>query len=113
MPLRYRHIGFSLSVSAQWLSAFLTTFAGPIAIADTSVGWKTWIWFLVFNVIAGPYGKHSSPLTSNTSFIHVALPPYNSPPPLTPLPPSPTDPPPKKSTSAARRPAAARSRRST
>lgn len=61
MPLRYRHIGFSLSVSAQWLSAFLTTFAGPIAIADTSVGWKTWIWFLVFNVIAGPYGKHSPP----------------------------------------------------
>ncbi|KAK8241047.1 hypothetical protein IWZ00DRAFT_547572 [Phyllosticta capitalensis] len=54
MPLRYRHIGFALSVSAQWLSAFLTTFAGPIAIADASVGWKTWIWFLVFNVVAGP-----------------------------------------------------------
>lgn len=87
MPLRYRYIGFSLSVSAQWLSAFLTTFAGPIAIADTSVGWKTWIWFLVFNVIAGPYGKHSPPppLASNTSFIHVAPTPYNSPPPLNPL----------------------------
>lgn len=57
MPLRYRHIGFSLSVSCQWIAAFLTVYAGPIAIADTNVGWKTWIWFLVFNVIAIPYGK--------------------------------------------------------
>ncbi|KAL9109794.1 MAG: hypothetical protein Q9227_005663 [Pyrenula ochraceoflavens] len=55
VPLRYRHIGFALSVSAQWLMAFVTVFAGPIAIADPSVGWKTWIWFLVFNFIAVPY----------------------------------------------------------
>jgi hypothetical protein len=39
--------------------AFTTVFAGPIAIADPSVGWKTWIWFLVFNFIAIPYGKWS------------------------------------------------------
>ena len=57
MPLRYRHIGFPLSISSQWLMAFLTVFAGPIAIADPNVGWKTWIWFLVFNAIGGPFGK--------------------------------------------------------
>lgn len=71
MPLRYRHIGFSLSVSCQWLMAFLTVFAGPIAIADKSVGWKTWIWFLVFNFIAIPFGMFESPhgvlpLTNNS-----------------------------------------------
>lgn len=59
MPLRYRHLGFSLSVSCQWLMAFVTVFAGPIAIADPRVGWKTWIWFLVFNAIAVPFGKHT------------------------------------------------------
>lgn len=57
MPLRYRHIGFALSVSCQWLMAFLTVFAGPIAIADPSVGFKAWIWFLVFNFIAIPFGE--------------------------------------------------------
>ncbi|KAH7055557.1 sugar transporter-like protein [Macrophomina phaseolina] len=73
MPLRYRHIGFSLSVSAQWLSAFLTTFAGPIAIADTSVGWKTWIWFLVFNAIAGPYVYFCCPETRGHTLEEVDL----------------------------------------
>lgn len=34
--------------------AFLTVYAGPIAIE--SVGWKTWIWFAVFNVVGFPYG---------------------------------------------------------
>jgi hypothetical protein len=57
MPLQYRHVGFALSVSCQWLAAFLTVYAGPIAIADPNVTWKTWIWFLVFNAIAIPYGK--------------------------------------------------------
>src|ERR1700744_3263050 len=60
MPLRYRHIGFALSVSSQWIMAFLTVYAGPIAIADKSVGWKTWIWFLVFTIIAAPFGKATS-----------------------------------------------------
>lgn len=45
MPLRYRNIGFALSVSCQWLMAFITVYAVPIAIADPSVGWRTWIWF--------------------------------------------------------------------
>jgi hypothetical protein len=63
MPLRYRHIGFSLSVSCQWLAAFLTVYAGPIAIADPNVSWKTWIWFFVFNAIAVPYGTSRATLT--------------------------------------------------
>lgn len=55
MPLRYRHVGFSLSISAQWLFAWLTVFAGPIA-AERS-GWRVFAWFLVFDVIAIAYGK--------------------------------------------------------
>ncbi|KAL1964875.1 hypothetical protein VTN77DRAFT_6228 [Rasamsonia byssochlamydoides] len=53
MPLRHRHTGVGLSISSQRLMAFLTVYAGPIAIA--SIGWKTWIWFAVFNVIGFPY----------------------------------------------------------
>ncbi|PGH07084.1 hypothetical protein AJ79_06362 [Helicocarpus griseus UAMH5409] len=53
MPLRHRHTGVGLSMSSQWLMAFLTVYAGPIAVAN--VGWKTWIWFAVFNVIGFPY----------------------------------------------------------
>ncbi|KAF2816325.1 sugar transporter-like protein [Mytilinidion resinicola] len=63
MPLRYRHVGFALSVSSQWLMAFVTVYAGPIAIADPNVGWKTWIWFLVFNAIAAPYVYFCCPET--------------------------------------------------
>ncbi|OCK86855.1 uncharacterized protein K441DRAFT_683033 [Cenococcum geophilum 1.58] len=29
----------------------------PIAITDTNVGWKTWIWLLVFNAIAASYRR--------------------------------------------------------
>lgn len=58
MPLRYRHIGFSLSISCQWLFAFVTVFAGPIAVTNGGThGWTTWIWFLVFNAISVPFGK--------------------------------------------------------
>ncbi|KAF2876441.1 sugar transporter-like protein [Massariosphaeria phaeospora] len=53
MPLRHRHTGVGLSMSAQWLMAFLTVYAGPIGFE--SVGWKIWIWFAVFNVIGFPY----------------------------------------------------------
>lgn len=55
MPLKHRHTGVGLSISSQWLMAFLTVYAGPIAQA--SVGWKTWVWFSVFNVIGFPYGQ--------------------------------------------------------
>ncbi|KAF1996047.1 sugar transporter-like protein [Amniculicola lignicola CBS 123094] len=53
MPLRHRHTGVGLSISAQWLMAFLTVYAGPIGFER--VGWKIWIWFAVFNVIGFPY----------------------------------------------------------
>ena len=60
MPLRYRHIGFSLSISCQWLFAFVTVFAGPIAVTNGgSHGWATWIWFVVFNAISIPFGKQA------------------------------------------------------
>lgn len=55
MPLRHRHTGVGLSMSSQWLMAFLTVYAGPIAIE--SIGWKAWIWFAAFNVIGFPYGN--------------------------------------------------------
>ena len=61
MPLRYRHIGFSLSISCQWLFAFVTVFAGPISVTNGgSHGWATWIWFVVFNAISIPFGKQLS-----------------------------------------------------
>ena len=53
MPLRHRHTGVGLGMSAQWLMAFLTVYAGPIGFEK--VGWKIWIWFAVFNVIGFPY----------------------------------------------------------
>lgn len=53
MPLRHRHTGVGLGMSAQWLMAFLTVYAGPIGFEK--VGWKIWVWFAVFNVIGFPY----------------------------------------------------------
>ncbi|KIX08835.1 uncharacterized protein Z518_03492 [Rhinocladiella mackenziei CBS 650.93] len=72
-PLRYRHIGFALSVCAQWLMSFVTVFAGPIAIADPNVGWKTWIWFLVFNFIAIPFVYFSCPETRGYTMEEIDL----------------------------------------
>jgi hypothetical protein len=71
MPLQYRHIGFSLSVSCQWLFAWLTVYAGPIAAADLNVGWKVWIWFLVFNVTSIVFGEF--PLTRYSDPILIIL----------------------------------------
>ncbi|KAI9711907.1 MAG: hypothetical protein M1812_007061 [Candelaria pacifica] len=73
MPLRYRHIGFSLSVSCQWLFAFITVFAGPIAAADTKVGWKIWIWFLVFNFLSIFYVWFCCPETRGKSLEEIDL----------------------------------------
>ncbi|MCJ1414246.1 hypothetical protein MMC32_000572 [Xylographa parallela] len=73
MPLRYRHLGFALSVSCQWVMAFITVFAGPIAIANPSVGWKTWIWFLVFNAIAVPFVYFCCPETRGHSLEEIDL----------------------------------------
>ncbi|MCJ1294218.1 hypothetical protein MMC34_005775 [Xylographa carneopallida] len=73
MPLRYRHLGFALSVSCQWVMAFITVFAGPIAIANPSVGWKTWIWFLVFNALAVPFVYFFCPETRGHSLEEIDL----------------------------------------
>jgi hypothetical protein len=73
MPLRYRHIGFSLSVSCQWLFAFITVFAGPIAAANPRVGWKIWIWFLVFNFLSIFYVWLACPETRGKSLEEIDL----------------------------------------
>ncbi|KAJ9643591.1 hypothetical protein H2199_004270 [Coniosporium tulheliwenetii] len=73
MPLRYRHLGFALSVSSQWIMAFITVFAGPIAIADPQVGWKTWFWFLVFSIAAVPYVYFCCPETRGRSLEEIDL----------------------------------------
>lgn len=61
MPLRFRHTGYCLSVSVFSLFGWLLVFAAPISYTrGGSHGWTTWMWFLVFNVIAAPYGKQIS-----------------------------------------------------
>lgn len=78
------HLVCQLNGSCKWLTvfgvlvltsarAFTTVFAGPIAIADPSVGWKTWIWFLVFNFIAIPYGKSQSSEMQQAAADHSSL----------------------------------------
>ncbi len=58
MPLRFRHTGFCLSSSVFSLFSWLLVFAAPISYTHGgSHGWTTWIWFLVFNAIAAPYGE--------------------------------------------------------
>ncbi|MCJ1356499.1 MAG: hypothetical protein MMC33_006494 [Icmadophila ericetorum] len=74
MPLRYRHIGFSLSISCQWLFAFVTVFAGPIAVENgKSHGWATWIWFVVFNGISVPFVYFCCPETRGRSLEEIDL----------------------------------------
>jgi hypothetical protein len=48
-PLEYRHIGASFASFGEWLSSFLTVFAGPIGIAK--VGWRMYIWILVGDLV--------------------------------------------------------------
>ncbi|CAK7237395.1 hypothetical protein SCUCBS95973_009944 [Sporothrix curviconia] len=48
-PLKYRHIGAAAGLFGEWLFTFVTVFAGGIGIQ--TVGWKIWIWPLVFNFI--------------------------------------------------------------
>ena len=63
MPLRFRHTGYCLSTSVFSLLSWLLVFAAPISYTrGESHGWTTWIWFLVFNVIAAPYGMEIPPI---------------------------------------------------
>jgi len=57
MPLNYRNTGVGLSMSAQWLMAFITVYCGPIGYSH--IGWKIWIVFALFNVIGGLFGMIS------------------------------------------------------
>ena len=58
MPLRYRHVGVCLSTGTFALCSFIVVFASPISYSrGGSHGWTTYIWFLVFNAIAAPYGR--------------------------------------------------------
>lgn len=49
-PLKYRHVGAAAGLFGEWLFTFVTVFAGGIGIQ--TVGWKIWIWPLVFNITA-------------------------------------------------------------
>jgi hypothetical protein len=54
-PLELRHVGGALNASGEWLWSFVTVFASPIAQGNPSVGWKVWLWYLVFNILAIPF----------------------------------------------------------
>ena len=63
MPLRFRHTGYCPSASVFSLTGWLLVFAAPISYKrGGSHGWTTWIWFLVFNVIAVPFGSENPAL---------------------------------------------------
>ena len=62
-PLEYRHIGASLSSFGEWLATFLTTFAGPIGIAN--IGWKLYIWILVGDLCFVAFVYFLCPETTN------------------------------------------------
>ncbi|CAN9172310.1 unnamed protein product [Alternaria alternata] len=64
-PLQQRHIGGAAGAFGEWLFSFLTVFAGGIALE--AVGWKIWIWMLVFNWLAMPFVWFMCPETGGKS----------------------------------------------
>jgi hypothetical protein len=64
-PLQQRHIGGAAGAFGEWLFSFLTVFAGGIALE--AVGWKIWIWMLVFNWLAMPFVWLMCPETGGKS----------------------------------------------
>ncbi|CAK7200131.1 hypothetical protein SEUCBS139899_002821 [Sporothrix eucalyptigena] len=48
-PLKYRHVGAAAGLFGEWLFTFVTVFAGGIGIQ--TIGWRIWIWPLVFNFV--------------------------------------------------------------
>lgn len=62
-PLEYRHIGAALASCGEWMTAFLTTFAGLIGI--TNVGWKLWLWILAGDVAGMAFVFFLCPETSH------------------------------------------------
>lgn len=49
-PLHVRHIGTSMGVFTQWFTTFIVVKWGPLGIQR--VGWKFYLLFCVFNVLA-------------------------------------------------------------
>ncbi|RFU26082.1 hypothetical protein B7463_g10251, partial [Scytalidium lignicola] len=61
-PLKYRHVGAAAGLFGEWLFTFITVFAGGIGI--TNVGWKIWIWPLIFNAIGVAFVYFMCPETT-------------------------------------------------
>ena len=49
-PLHVRHVGTAMGVFTQWFITFIVVKFGPVGIQ--SVGWKFYLLFCVFNVLA-------------------------------------------------------------
>ncbi|KIW64609.1 hypothetical protein PV04_09532 [Phialophora macrospora] len=52
-PLHVRHIGTSMGVFTQWIITFIVVKFGPMGIQSS--GWKFYLLFCVFNVLAVPF----------------------------------------------------------
>ncbi|ETI21553.1 hypothetical protein G647_07900 [Cladophialophora carrionii CBS 160.54] len=52
-PLHVRHIGTSMGVFTQWIITFIVVKFGPMGIQSS--GWKFYLLFCVFNVLAIPF----------------------------------------------------------
>ncbi|OTB09492.1 hypothetical protein M426DRAFT_50479 [Hypoxylon sp. CI-4A] len=61
-PLRFRHLNSGLGVLSQWATTFLTVMMAPPAIA--SIGWKIYIFFVIFNFIQFPFVYFFCPETA-------------------------------------------------
>ncbi|USP78017.1 hypothetical protein yc1106_05291 [Curvularia clavata] len=70
-PLQQRHIGGAAGAFGEWLFSFLTVFAGGIAL--DAVGWKIWIWMLVFNWLAMPFVWFMCPETGGKSLEEIDI----------------------------------------
>jgi MFS family permease len=70
-PLKHRHVGGAAGAFGEWLFSFLTVFAGGIALEN--VGWKIWIWMMLFNWIAMPFVWFMCPETTGKSLEEIDL----------------------------------------
>ncbi|KAF2649611.1 general substrate transporter [Lophiostoma macrostomum CBS 122681] len=70
-PLKHRHVGGAAGAFGEWLFSFITVFAGGIALEN--VGWKIWIWMLLFNWIAMPFVWLMCPETSGKTLEEIDL----------------------------------------
>ncbi|KAF2012541.1 MFS transporter [Aaosphaeria arxii CBS 175.79] len=61
-PLRFRHFNSGMGVLSQWAMTFLTVMMAPPAIA--SIGWKTYILFVVFTSLQIPFVYFLCPETA-------------------------------------------------